>query len=166
MGRLTELSQIKGKSVILTEEEYQQCKDFTMASYMDHQSNGRGDQEKQLDILNGKIGEVGFHKLAKPIFTGITDTNFLNSIFGDGYSDFTLKENLRTDVKYLKSDRVYFKLVSGYEILSLVEVSGKRVTYIGSITRGEAIEKCKRRPNAIGDLGYYVNRSLFDSSPF
>lgn len=169
MPKLIELEKIKGKSVTLTEEEYAMCQKFLNESKNSHRSMGRTDTKKEADILNGKIGEIGFHNLAKAIFRGMSDVNLRNMPYGDGNYDFILKDNLNTDVKCNYNpayDKVFFKPVLGYDILSLVDVRGRTVTYIGSISRGDAIENMSRLSGAVGDMGYYVYRSLFENSTF
>jgi hypothetical protein len=169
MAKLIELEKIKGSSVVLTEDEYSSCLKFLNESKNSHSSMGRSSDKKEADILNGKVGEAGFHKLAKSIFKGISSVNFRNMPYGDGNYDFVLKENLNTDVKCNYNpayDKVFFKPVLGYDILSLVDVRGRTVTYIGSITRGESIEKMQRFSGSPEGMGYYVHRSLFENSTY
>jgi hypothetical protein len=169
MGKLMDLAAIKGHTVVLTAEEITACKEFTERTINVHLDGGRGNEKKRTDILNGKMAEVGFHKLAKTLFRGISDTNFSSSRYGDGNYDFILRENLSTDVKCHYNDsqrRVFFKPVTGYEIISFVQVDRDTVTYIGSITRGEAIDKMGRLPNSSGNMGFHLSKNLFINSEF
>lgn len=153
-----------GQKVQVPYEDYLKIVGFKNESSSSHLSRGRSPEEKNRNIVTGKIGEKGFEIMCISRAIPVTKTLLKNSIYGDGGKDFDVYGKT-IDVKSIDNPKS-FKVITGKkleaEIYAQCLVEDLTVTFLGMITTEEIKQRNLLREDKnpkTGEPYWYVHKN-------
>lgn len=150
------------KEIIINDVEKKLIFDFAHQTSHTHYSRGRNIEKLRSNVIQGKIGEVGFYLLFRDFLKNLPDLSI--SVKGDSGYDFLMDfkgKEIRIDVKTIKeySNRFYFnpKTISRCDFYCIVKTDGHKVTYLGKISAKKVMDEANVYQNDDKSVSHSVH---------